>query len=73
MPSPTWDPEPFRCVLGSRAETLQQGFGDVDSSKRFWIMICWGQRSRCCWHPACDRVIESSSQECKGENRAGAG
>lgn len=33
-------------------------------------MICWGQRSRCYWHRACDRVIDSSSQECKCENPA---
>lgn len=33
-------------------------------------MICWGQRSRGYWHPACDRVIDSSSHECKCENPA---
>lgn len=38
MPLGYMGPGAICWVLGSRAEILQEGFGDVDSSKRFWVI-----------------------------------
>lgn len=77
MPLGYMGPGAICWVLGSRAEILQEGFGDVDSSKRFWVINLVETEemllaSCLCIHssPNPDRVIESSSQECKGENPA---
>lgn len=77
MPLGYMGPGAICWVLGSRAEVLQEGFGDVDSSKRFWVINLVETEemllaSCLCIHssPNPDRVIESSSQECKGENPA---
>lgn len=74
MPLGYMGPGAICWVLGSRAEILQEGFGDVDSSKRFWVINLVETEemllaSCLCIHssPNPDRVIESSSQECSGQ------